>query len=150
MAGTKQRSIVLPVPTNQTYTLEVHDYNDDETIPNSIEESPQVRPTISWNEVENATSYKIYHTIFDTGTIESLLLKVPARSDNRIEVECPTRLEAKNGKWHSFRVESVDQFNNESTDETKNVAYYATDLPPIPNLTITRDTTTGLLSFTIV
>jgi hypothetical protein len=34
-----------------------------------------------------------------------------------MEMECPIKLEGKNGRWHSFRVEAVDQFDNESVNE---------------------------------
>ncbi len=42
---------------------------------------------------------------------------------------------------------SVDQFGNESENES--VAHFAADLPPVPNLEISRDTEIGLLSFRI-
>jgi hypothetical protein len=147
MAGTKERSVILPVPVNSTFRIEVHDFDDDEVIPHSVEEPPLVRPQILWNGVEQAVSYKIYHTIFDTGTIESLLVQVPAMSVPRMEINCPVKLEGKIGCWHSFRIESVDQFGNESVNEV--LPYFAADLPPPPELIITRDTQTGLLSFRI-
>lgn len=147
-AETINRSIVLPVPTNKTYKIEVHDVTDDETIPNSFEEPPQVKPFISWNTVENAVAYKIYHTIFDTGSIESLLVRIPARLTGRMEIECPVTLEGKNGRWHYFRVETVDQYGNESVNEI--VPFFAADLPPVPNLMISRNVETGLFTFRIV
>jgi hypothetical protein len=147
-AETINRSIVLPVPTDKTYKIEVHDVTDDEVIPNSIEEPVQVQPLISWNAVENVVTYKIYHTIFDTGSIESLLVTIPARLTGRIEINCPVKLEGKNGRWHYFRIEAVDQYGNESVNEI--VPYFAADLPPTPELIISRDTKTGLLSFRIL
>jgi len=47
-----------------------------------------------------------------------------------------------------FRVESVDQFGNESENEI--VPYFAADLPIPPTLAISRNTETGLLNFRIV
>jgi hypothetical protein len=146
-AETINRSIVLPVPTDKTYKIEVHDFTDDEVIPHSFEESPLVQPLISWNPVENAVAYKIYHTIFDTGSIESLLVTIPARLTGRMEMECPVKLEGKNGRWHYFRVEAVDQYGNESVNEI--VPFFAADSPTIPNLTISRNIETGLFSFRI-
>jgi hypothetical protein len=147
MAGTKERNVLLPVPLNTTFKIEVHDCDDDEVIPQSIEEPTRVRPQISWNTVENVISYKIYHTIFDTGTIETLLTQVPARAMPRMEIDCPVKLEGKNGRWHSFRVESVDPFGNESINEV--VPYFAADFPPPPQLIIARNIQSGLLSFRI-
>jgi hypothetical protein len=72
---------------------------------------------------------------------------VPPLSNERVEVDCPRKLEGKNGRWHYFRVETVDQFGNESESEI--VPYFAADLPPSPSLAISRNTTTGLLAFRI-
>jgi len=148
MADARGRTVVLPVPPDKTFKIEVHDVEGNDEIPVAIEEAPLVKPLIAWNAVESAVCYKIYHTIFDTGSIESLLLQVPPMSMDRLEVDCPRKLEGKNGRWHYFRVETVDQFMNESVSEI--VPYFAADLPPIPTLTISRNTTTGLLSFRIL
>ncbi|HBT75590.1 MAG TPA: hypothetical protein DEB39_01400 [Planctomycetaceae bacterium] len=146
MAETKNRSVTIPVPTDGTFLVEVHDF-EDETVPDSIEQHPLVKPRISWNRVEAAV-YRIYHTIFDTGSIESLLLEVPPIGMERMEIDCPVSLEGRNGRWHSFRVETVDRFGNESINEI--VPYFAVDLPPSPELIVSRDTKTGLLSFRIL
>ena len=147
MAGTKERSIVLPVPNDKTFKIEVHDYYGDGIAPNSIEEQPQVQPLIAWNAVESAVCYRIYHTIFNTGSIESLLLQVPPLSSDRIEIDCPVKLEGRNGRWHSFRVEAVDQFGNES--ENHRLAFFAADLPTPPQLSISRNIETGLFNFRV-
>jgi len=73
MAGTKERSIVLPVPGDKTFTIEVHDLYGDAVTPNAIEEQPQVKPLIVWNAVESAVCYRIYHTIFDAGFFDLLV-----------------------------------------------------------------------------
>ena len=146
MAETQERNIVLSLPEGTTFIVEVQDFDDD-TVPKPIEQEPLVRPTIGWNGVEEASSYRVYHTIFDTGTMETLLCEVPPMS-GRLEIDCPIRLEGKNGKWHSFRVESVDQFDNESKNEV--VAHFAADLPPKPSLMMSRDTASGLLNFRIL
>ncbi len=147
MAETKNRSVTIPISTEGTFIVEVHDF-DDATVPDAVEQKPLVKPLIAWNSVETAAAYHVYHTIFDTGSIESLLLEVPALGMERMEIDCPTTLEGHNGRWHSFRVETVDQFGNESENEI--VPYFAADLPPVPSLTISRDTMTGLLSFRIL
>jgi hypothetical protein len=147
MAGTINRNIILPVAINTTFKIEVHEIINEDSMPNSIEEMPLVRPLISWNSVEDAVMYKIYHTIFDVGSIESSLLKIPARTIGKIEIICPIKIEGKGGKWHSFRVECVDKFGNESVN--KIVPYFAADLPLPPELVILRNTKSGLLSFHI-
>jgi hypothetical protein len=146
LTNSTQRNVTLLTRVNSTLKYEVHDLTENE-IPNSTEESPLVCPTIAWNSVDNAAAYKIYHTIFDTGIIESLLLKIPAQKTSRIEIGCPIKLEGRGGRWHYFRVESVDQFGNESINEI--IPYFAADLPPTPELTILRNVNSGLLSFQI-
>lgn len=145
MAETRERNITLTLPEGTTFLVEIHDFEDD-TVPKSIEQSPLVRPTIGWNHVDEAACYRIYHTIFDNGEMETLLCEVPPIS-GRNEIDCPIKLEGRNGKWHSFRVEAVDQFGNESENEV--VAHFAADFPKPPNLTISRDVSTGLLAFQI-
>ena len=140
------RTVTLRLPPSETYVIEVHDFDDD-TVPQPIEQAPLVRPTIGWNSVEEASSYRVYHTIFDGGTMETLLCEVPPMS-GLLEIDCPIRLDGKNGKWHSFRVESVDQYDNESENEV--VAHFAADLPPKPKLEVSRDVSTGLLTMRVV
>ncbi len=169
MAETKNRSISFPIPQDATFIVEVHDF-EDETIPTAISETPLVKPQIAWNAVESAAAYRVYHTIYEARdlrleagsddnnvSISSLLTEIPARyaphpsslesQASRLTIDCPVKLEGRNGRWHSFRVESVDQFGNESENES--VAHFAADLPPVPNLEISRDTEIGLLSFRI-
>ena len=147
MAEAKERSVELTVPQGVTCKVDVHDFFNSDEIPASIEQAPLVKPVISWNKVDAAMSYRVYHTIFDTGTIESRLIDIPAPAMDRIEIDCPIKLEGKGGRWHSFRVESVDQFGNESVNEV--VPHFAVDLPPPPEFTVSRDTETGLLTFRI-
>ena len=148
MAETKNRSITILVPTDGTFLIEIHDFDDGETVPESIEQHPLVKPRIGWNCVDTAAAYRVYHTIFDTGSIESLLLQIPPMGIERMEIDCPMNLEGRGGRWHSFRVETVDQFGNESENEV--VPHFAVDLPPSPELIVSRDTDTGLLSFRIL
>ena len=148
MAETKTRSVMIPIVTEGTFIVEVHDFDDGETVPDSVEQKPLVKPLIGWNCVETAAAYRVYHTIFDTGSIESLMLQVPPMGIDRMEIDCPTTLEGRGGRWHSFRVESVDQFGNES--ENNVVPHFAVDLPLVPELVVSRDTESGLLSFRIL
>ncbi len=148
MAETTDRAVTLPVPTDKTFVIEVHDFETIEDVPLPIEQHPLVKPQISWNCVDTAAAYRIYHTIFDTGSIESLLVQVPPMGMERLEIDCPVKLEGRNGRWHSFRVESVDQFGNESENEI--VAHFAADLPLVPELSISRDVESGNLTFRVL
>jgi hypothetical protein len=143
MAGTIERNAILPVSANLTYKIEIHELTDENILPNSTEELPQTRPKIAWNSVTQSQFYKIYHTIFDAGEIESLLTTIPAVGMSRNEIDCPIKLDGKGGRWHSFRVVAVDQFGNESLSEV--IPHFAIDLPSIPKLIISRDIQTGLL-----
>ena len=147
MAETKERSVALSVPLEGTFKIEVYDSTDTDDVPASMEEPPFVEPLIAWNKVEAAVCYRIYHTIFDTGSIESKLIEIPAMSMDRIEINCPRQLEGRGGRWHSFRVEAVDQFGNES--ENHRLAYFAADLPMPPQLSISRNIETGLFNFRV-
>ena len=148
MAEAKARSVELTIAQGVACKIDVHDLIGGEESPASIEQAPLVQPTISWNKVDAATFYRVYHTIFDTGTIESKLIDIPATAMDRVEIDCPIKLEGKGGRWHSFRVESIDQFGNESLNEV--VPHFAVDLPPPPEFTVSRDTVTGLLTFRIL
>ncbi len=115
MAETKNRSVALPISTNGTFCVEVHDF-EDETVPTAIFEAPLVKPQIAWNAVESAAAYRIYHTIYETGdgrpgagvTITSILAEIPARyaphpsslpsPASRFEIDCPVKLEGRNRK----------------------------------------------------
>jgi len=145
MAETKDRAIRIKFPVGTTAVIEVHDFPD-ETVPQSINEPPLTRPTILWNSVPTAVMYRIYHTIFDMGTLESMIAEVPPYTE-RMSMECPIPLEGRGGRWHSFRIEAVDQYGNESVGEV--IPHHAADLPGPPRLAISRDTQSGLLSFRI-
>jgi hypothetical protein len=150
MADTKERNVVLPVPQEGTFKIEVHDFDDYDEVPAAFEEAPLVEPTLAWSKVDTAVCYRIYHTIFDTknnGTIESKLVEIPATPMDRIEINCPAQLEGRGGRWHLFRIEAVDQFGNES--ENHQLAFFAADFPMPPTLTISRSAETGLLNFRI-
>lgn len=148
MPETTNRSVTLTVPPDKTFVVEVHDFRDIEVVPAPIEEKPQIKPQIAWNSIDTAAAYRIYHTIFDIGSIESLLLQTPSMGIDRMEIDCPITLEGRNGRWHSFRVETVDQFGNESHNNI--VAHFAVDLPLTPELSISRDVETGSLTFRIL
>ncbi|MGL6197100.1 MAG: hypothetical protein ACRC2T_19995 [Thermoguttaceae bacterium] len=138
---TMQRSIRVKVPTT-TFLVEVHDFGDD-TVPDPITIPARTRPQISWNSVENAACYRVYHKYLAGDATETLLREYPPLGE-RIIINCPVKLER---CWSSFRVVAVDEYGNESESDT--VSHFAADFPVPPNCVITRDTQTNLLTFKI-
>ena len=49
IADARGRTVVLPVPDDKTFKIEVHDVEDEEEIPAAIEEAPLAKPVIAWN-----------------------------------------------------------------------------------------------------
>ncbi len=138
MPTTLERSITIPFPIGTTALIEIHDFDDLDTIPNSGEEMPQIKPLLSWNPVDEAVKYRVYHGDFATGE-ESLVSEVNARQGvERMEINSPVELDGRNGHWYWFHTESVDAFNHESENHGELVKYFASDLPPVPELTITK------------
>jgi hypothetical protein len=147
MAESKDRAVSIRFPVGTTAVIEVHDsFGIDDTVPQAVNETPLVKPTIQWNTVPTAIMYRIYHTIFDAGTLESMIAEIPPYME-RMSIECPIQLEGRGGRWHSFRIEAVDQYGNESVGDV--IPHHAADLPRPPQLAISRDTQSGLLSFRI-
>ncbi|MGL6195179.1 MAG: hypothetical protein ACRC2T_10205 [Thermoguttaceae bacterium] len=139
---TTQRSIKVKVPTTTTFWVEVHDFNDD-TVPAPITIPARTKPQISWNSVENAVFYRVYHKYLSGDATETLLREYPPLGE-RITINCPIKLDA---NWHQFRVVAVDEYGNESQSDT--VSHFAADFPVPPNCVISRDTQTNLLTFKI-
>ena len=138
MPMTRERSITIPFLQGTTAVIEIHEFDDLEMIPNSCEEMPQIKPLLSWNPVEEAKKYRVYHGDFATGE-ESMVSEVNARPGIiRMEINSPVILDGKNGHWYWFRVESLDKYNNESINTGELVKYHASDLPPVQELTITK------------
>lgn len=146
MSDATKRSVILTVPTDRTLCIEVHDFEDD-TVPDPCVQKPLVRPMITFNDVNEATSYRIYHKQLDSNEYEVLLAEIPARV-GPMEVMSPIVLNGHNGHWHSFRVEAVNKYHRESVNDL--VYWFAVDFPVVPRLTVIRDVTSGLLTFRIV
>jgi hypothetical protein len=106
----------------------------------------QIKPLLSWNPVDEAEKYRVWHGDFATNE-EAMVSEVNARPGiDRMEINSPVTLNGKNGHWHWFRVESLDKYNHESINTGELIKYFASDLPPVPELTITRQQN-GLLTF---
>ena len=138
MPMTLERSITIPFLIGTTAVIEIHDFDDLEMIPNSCEEMPQIKPLISWNTVDEAVKYRVYHGDFATGD-ETMASEVNARQGvARMEINSPVTLNGKNGHWYWFRVESLDKYNHESESNSELVKYFASDLPPVAELSIAK------------
>jgi len=148
MPQTLERSITIPFLQGTTAVIEIHEFDNLEMIPNSCEEMPQIKPLLSWNPVEEAKKYRVYHGDFATGE-ESMVSEINARPGiDRMEINSPVILDGRNGHWYWFRVESLDKYNNESINTGELVKYHASDLPPVPELTIKKQPN-GKYQFTI-
>ena len=148
MPMTKERSITIPFKQGTTAVIEIHEFDEIDMIPNSCEEMPQTKPLLSWNPVEEAAKYRVYHGDFATGD-EAMISEVNARPGiDRMEINSPVTLDGKNGHWYWFHVESLDKYNNESVNTGELVKYHASDMPPVPELTITRQPN-GKFTFSI-
>jgi hypothetical protein len=109
---------------------------------------PQIKPLLSWNPVDEAAKYRVYHGDFATDE-EAMVSEVNARPGiERMESNSPVTLNGKHGRWYWFRVESLDKYNHESINNGELVKYFASDLPPVPELTITKRSN-GKFQFTI-
>jgi len=149
MPMTKERSITIPFLQSTTAIIEIHDFDDLDLVPASCEEMPQIKPLLSWNPVDEAKKYRVYHGDFATGE-EAMVSEVNARPGiARMEINSPVVLNGKNGHWYWFRVESLDKYNHESESDGELVKYHATDLPPVAELTITKQPN-GKFQFTIL
>ncbi len=135
---TLERSITIPLSAKQCASVEIHEFDDWEQLPNATEEMPQIKPLLSWNPVAEAVRYRIYHGDFSNGE-ESMVSEVNARQGvERMEINSPVELDGKNGHWYWFRVESLDKYNHESQNGGEFVKFFATDLPPVPELILTK------------
>ncbi len=147
MAGTKKRSMAIPFSATRTQVVEIHDFFGTETMPEAVEIAPLVRPGIAWNAVPEAVKYRLYHE--PGGETEIRRGDFPALSTDRMEIDCPVKLEGRGGRWHRFRVESLDRYGKESESGGQAIHYFAADLPDIVQINILRDPATGLFTFSI-
>jgi hypothetical protein len=141
-AETKKRSMGIPFAARKTLAVEIHDFDDIETVPASVEEMPLTRPIIGWNAIAEASRYRLYHE-------QRRLTDYPNIPLPRIEVDCPITLEGRGGRWHRFNVETLDRFGRETLSGGEVITYFAADLPNAPEVNITHNPATGHLTFTI-
>jgi hypothetical protein len=142
MVRTLERSVTMPFADGKTIAIEIHDSETMETIPDPCEVIPQTKPLLSWRTVDDAERYRIYYE-------NKLLQEIPSRPGIlRQEIKSPITLNGQHGQWHQFHVESVDPYNNESLDTEERITFWAYDLPPVPNVTVQKNSN-GLYDFMI-
>jgi len=146
-AGTAERVVKIPFALADVVSLEIHDFPDDAVIPDPVEVKPNTRPLIHWNAVPDAVRYRVYHR--RRGEAESVVYDRAAKEGlDRYEIICPIELEGRNGVWHFFRVEAVDEYGNESTRQAW--AYFVMDLPPVPeHLSVADGASPGTYTFSL-
>lgn len=144
-ANTAERVVKIPLGLASVVSLEIHDFPDDSIVPAAIEIRPNTRPLISWNAVPDAARYRVYHSV--RGGAESVIYNRRATDGTeRYEINCPVTLDGEGGIWHFFRVESVDEYGNESTRSAW--SYFVTDLPSAPgSLSVTAGSVPSTYTF---
>jgi len=147
---TTPRYMDFALPDGETAAVEIQDIDDDgDLVPWPITVRPNTLPTITWNSVADAVEYRIYQQEGASGS-ETLIATVEDMEDiiYDIELDEEDELNGAGGVWHFFRVESVDQYENEST--RTQWAYWAYDTPAgITNLTVSDGSGSGLFDIEI-
>lgn len=130
------RYIEFTADETELSVIEVHDIPIDyDGIVNSYTAFPSITErvrdlfTLNWNRVEDAVAYKIYYKEADGSEID--LIKILQDDVTQKYTFTLPRLKSIGGVWHHFRVESLDNWNNES-----NVLYwhyFVYGLPEFPS-----------------
>jgi hypothetical protein len=125
--------------------VEVHDFADS-TVPIPLQAEPNTRPTLSWNGIDGTEKYYVYHQ--EAGETEELLAEIDGRDAETYYYKIPSPLNGVDGVWHFFRVESVDEYENESVRQSWRLWVY--DLPEtLSGITIENGSAPGLFDITI-
>ncbi len=141
---TLERKMTIPFVENVTKAIEVHDFLTGSTVTPTIEIMPNITPTITWKSVQDAARYKVFHTPF--GGSEELIYNRLAEED-KLDYLIVLRTDLPVG-WNFFRVESVDEFGNESVRSNWNFLVF--DLPaPADDLAIVDGSGAGLFDIAI-
>jgi len=146
LTGT-ERSVQIPAPSSESIVIEIHDKVDDsETVQPTIV-APITRPVLTWLAVDDAVTYRIYHSV--DGAPDALVFTKDHDGDlDRYYVRFPFGMDGVGGVWHSIRVESVDEFGNTSARE--NWQYFVMDLPVEPDtVTVVDGSAPGLYDISI-
>ena len=144
---TAERSVPISFNANELSLIEIHDNDDEDETISSVFVKPNTRPFIRWNSVADAVRYRIFHK--EAGGSETLIWdEVPFSTGVQQEIISTIKLNGRGGVWHFFRVESVDEFGNESTRESWR--FLVLDVPlDIVTLTVEDGSSAGLYDFTL-
>jgi hypothetical protein len=142
------RSAIIDLNVHDSATIEVHDLLAGTEVCPSIYDVKNTQPALKWNYVEDAVQYYVYH--YQAGDAsESLIQRINAKlNETNYTVQCRKILDGISGKWHFFRVESVDEYGNIS--ERKHWRYYVYEPPePASSIEIENGSSSGLFNITI-
>ncbi len=114
-ASTAARAATVPFPSGSTVHLEVHDEAPGALAAVATRARDGRRPTLKWAHAAGAQRYHVYHR--PASEPEAVLISDESAAEGHVRVElvCPVALDGQGGRWHFFRVESVDAAGNEST-----------------------------------
>lgn len=145
---TADREVTIAHPAGVCLAIEVHDVPEgDPATP--ISAPAATRPTIQWNPVPAAARYRLYHREGADGE-ELQIFDRPAHQFTGvpIRIDAPIAFNGIGGVWHFLRVESVDEYGNESTRASWRYFSAAPPAPPAA-VTIQDGSAPGLFSITI-
>ena len=146
--GTLERSAYIKFSEALNKCIEIHEFSSNIGQPSNVCVRENSRPSIEWNRRADSTAvrYRIFHQDADLVDPEEQIFEQDVTDDRiKYNVKCPIRLDE---GWHLFRVESVDQFGNESTHSIW--PYLVFRIPdPVNGLTVADGSAGGLFDITI-
>ena len=142
-----ERSVRIRFAADEVLSLEIHDVPQDQLPAVATQIEPDTQPLLIWTSLAEAVRYRIYHRT--VGTNEHCIYNRPASNNGDLcQLQCPILLSGTGGVWHFLRVESMDQYGNESTRQSWR--FYATDVPEAPSgLSVVEGAIPGTFTFTI-
>jgi hypothetical protein len=115
-AGVTTRSIPVAMLSTETHAIEVHELPSLDIAPNAIGCMPTTTPNISWTAPTGIDFYRVYHrTTVDGDDTRIFSDQVPTDEYGLCEILCPVELAGQGGAYNFLRVESVDEYDQEST-----------------------------------
>jgi hypothetical protein len=128
-----ERALTIPFVENTTSVIEIHDFPSLESIPESCEIMPQVKPLLSWLAVPDAEFYYLFYG-------EKLLLDgIPHVEGIRQEINCPIALDGRQGQYHEFHVEAANKYGVQSEDNGERILFWAYELPTPTKIEIQKN-----------
>lgn len=140
--GVAEREAIIRLAVKETAAIELHDVSDTSEPVAATYSRHNTRPMLHWLTVPGIYRYRIYHR--QAGGSESMLMdKRYTNPPTRLSMLCPVELYGQGGVWHFLRVETVDEYGNESTRQSWR--YFVTEPPArVSNVTVTAGSGAGL------